>query len=142
MWSVLISSPPFTMGLYKNRKGVVHALKDDSPQVKKWLKDEQITKLNKAEREAYAIKIGRGKKAKAAPVAKPVATAPATTPDVDPIDPDATQDTTQDDPAETPEPIELDLAREEYTKLYAEQPNSRWNLATLKKKIAEVAPKK
>lgn len=134
------------MGLYKNRKGIVHSLSDKSPQAKKWLKDDQVTRLTPEEEQAYAKSLGiapkKGKKAveKKAP-AKP--TAPVAPVDPDPVG--STGDCETDpgpetNPAEPAEKTPLDLARDKYRETFAEEPNVRWNLKTLENKMKEVAP--
>ena len=40
--------------LCKNKKGIIHDLNANSPQVKKWIKDDQQTPLTEAEIKAYA----------------------------------------------------------------------------------------
>lgn len=106
------------MGLYKNRKGIVHSLCDTDPKTVKWLDEKQITLLTDEEAKAYAASRG----VKAPKKAKSVVTgAGGTTPE------DKPKTATQ-------------LLQEEYTEKFAEAPDPTWNAATLKKKLKEAAP--
>ena len=100
------------MSLYKNAKGIIHELNDQDVKVKKWAKSDQITRLDTKEIEAYKISRGIGVKKVKAVVQK----------------------------NDEPKTREIDILREEYLSLYAEQANPQWNVSTLKKKIAETEP--
>jgi len=105
----------------KNTKGIVHNLNVEDPQVKKWLKSDQVTKLTDAEIAAHL-----GKKVKVAKAVKPE---PEANPEANP-DPDAEVA----DKVSTP----IELLRLKYTEHFAEVPNNRWTMKTLEKKLAEI----
>lgn len=129
------------MPLFKNRKGIIHSLNDKDPQVKKWIKDEQITRLTEAEVKAYAKSLGVKPSKKSA---KKKADAPVEeTHTVSQEDLDANPELAEEgeevglgEEAKEDAPARpIDLARAEYKELYGEDANPQWNTSTLNKKI-------